>query len=333
MKSLPRKLLSKLMMVLVSFFLLITPAGRCYAGSSCDFFDPITDVCWWCMFPIRIGGVKVSLGFNNVDYADVNSPVCVCMTPLPRIGITVSFWEAVRLAETVKSPWKFPDLCLDLSIAKVPTGSTTSSGINAQEKQSWQVHWIMYPIMEALDVATDFACLDHSGYDLAYASELDPAWNDDFTSVFVYPETILFANPIAEFACIPDRILTSAKRFGLEPLFWCAGNWGTTYPFESQTECDNPTISAALAVAKVNAMLHRNLVAKKTIGGAALCGIGYSFIFPKKEYKYQLAKPIRGGSCFPVGEDSVWWTEGKERLTDDTYHTFVIWRKRDCCAF
>jgi conjugal transfer pilus assembly protein TraU len=303
------------------------------AGESCDFFNPITDVCWTCIFPIRIGSVPITPSFGHQDYADVSSPICVCMTPLPRIGITVSMWEAVRIAETTKHPWKFPDFCLDLSISNVPEGDSMSSSQNVQRKQSWQVHWFLYPVMSMLNVAVDFACLSRPDFDIAYVSELDPAWNDDFTALFVYPETILLANPLSEFACLPDRAMTSARQFGISALFWCAGNWGTTYPFTKKTFCDNPTISSALAVAKVNAMLHRNLVALKTIGKSAMCAPTPSFIFPKNEYKYQIAKPIRGATCVPIGEDAVWWAEMKEPYAGDTYHSFVIWRKRDCCAF
>jgi len=326
----------KRFVLLLLCLVLLIPAGRnSYARSdSCDFFNPITDVCWWCLFPIRIGGIKITLGYNNIDYSDVGSPICICMTPFPRIGLTLSFWEAVRIAETVQRPWKFPDFCLDLSISGVPTGGTESSSTVNQPRYQWQVHWIAYPVFEMLSLFMDFVCLEHTGFDLGYVSELDPAWNDDFTALFVYPETLLFANQLTEFACLPDRALTAVKQFGLSPLFWCAGNWGSTYPFVKYiSETDNPTVSSALAVAKVNAMLHRNFVAKKTIGSSALCGLDVSFTFPKKQYKYQLAKPIRDSTCIPVGVDGVWWTGHKEPITKDTYHSFVIWRKRDCCAF
>jgi len=325
-----RKAINFLLALLIFF----STAGSSKAGDSCDFFNPITDVCWTCIFPIRIGGIQITPSFGQADYTSISSPICVCMTPFPRLGLTVSLWEPIRIAETTLKPWKFPDFCLDLKISKVPAGGTTSNAANNQRKQAWQVHWFIYPIFEMMNVGVDFICLEHpGGMDIAYVSELDPTWNDDFTALFVYPETILFANPIAEFACLPDRALTSVKQFGLTPLFWCAGNWGTTYPFTKVICSDNPTVSAALSVAKANAKFHRNLVELKTIGKSALCAPTPSFIFPKKQYKYQLAKPIKGASCVPIGEDGIWWTILKEPFTGDTYHSFVVWRKRDCCAF
>jgi len=325
---------NRLLAVVLLLAIFFTPAGRSRAGQDCDFFNPLTDVCWDCVFPIRIGGVQVTPSFGHQDYSSVSSPVCVCMSPFPRVGITVSLWEAVRIAETTMQPWKFPDFCINLGISKTPTGDSTSATSNAQRKQSWQVHWFIYPVLSMLSIGLDFACLEHTnGLDVAYVSELDPAWNDDFTALFIYPESILLANVLSEFACLPDRTLTSVKEFGLSALFWCAGNWGTTYPFTKRTHSDNPTVSSALAVSKINAMLHRNLVALKTVGNEALCAPTVSFIFPKKQYKYQLAKPIRDGDCVPIGEDGVWWATMKEPFSDDTYHSFVIWRKRDCCAF
>jgi len=322
------------LLLITVFFLAGKPEKVGAANPNCDFFNPITDVCWWCFLPIRIGGIKITLGYNNIDYSDVSSPVCVCMKPLPRIGLTVSLWEAPRIAETVYKPFVFPSFCLNLGIGLVPRGGQESANVVSHTRYNWQVHWFTYPITDMLSIAMDFACLEHTGFDVAWLTEIDPAWNDDFISLFTYPETILFANPIAEFACIPERSMTANKNFGFNSLFWCAGNWGTTYPFEETiTDTDDPTASSALAVAKVNALLHRNLVAKKTTGSSALCGLGFSFTFPKKQYKYQLAKPIRGAGCIPVGEDATWWTSLKEPMVHDTYHVFVIWRKRDCCAF
>lgn len=320
------------------FIILSVSAGRIEkaeaANPSCDFINPITDVCWWCIFPIRIGGIKVTLGFNNIDYSDVSSPICVCMTPLPRIGLTVSLWEAPRLAETVYKPFVFPSFCLNMNVAKVPAGGNQASNTVNHARFDWQVHWYAYPLTDMLSIAMDFICLEHTGIDLAWVTELDPTWNDSFLNLITYPETILFANPIAEFACIPERAMTAFKRFGFNALFWCAGNWGTTYPFQRTiTDTEDPTASAALAVAKVNAELHRNFVAKKTTGSSVLCKLGFSFTFPKKQYKYQLAKPIKDSHCIPVGEDAIWWTSLKEPIVHDTYHVFVIWRKRDCCAF
>lgn len=327
----------KVLSIILTIILSVAGNGikSSFAGTpTCDFFNPITDVCWWCIFPIRIGGIKISLGFNNIDYSDVSSPICICMKPLPRIGLTVSFWEAARLAETTFKPWAFPDFCLDMGISSVPKGGAGSSNVVNKGRYAWNVHWITYPVTEMLSVLTDFVCLEHSGLDIGYISELDPGWNDDFTGAFLYPEELLLANTVSEYACIPDRSLTAAKQFGIESLFWCAGNWGTTYPFSKNISVSADKIeSSALSVAKINAMLHRNLVAPLTIGASAMCGFNVSFTFPKKQYKYQLAKPIRGAQCMPVGEDETWWSEFKEPLTRDTYHTFVIWRKRDCCAF
>src|SRR5574337_373542 len=67
-------------------------------------FNPIMDVDWMGVFPIKIGGVTVaSFGQEDTDTVGVN-PICLCSDPLPRIGIPVSFWEPVRILEVVRDP-------------------------------------------------------------------------------------------------------------------------------------------------------------------------------------------------------------------------------------
>jgi conjugal transfer pilus assembly protein TraU len=64
-------------------------------------FNPITDVDWMGIFPIKIGGVTVAgFGQEDTDTVDV-SPICFCEdrpSPLNVVpGIPVSFWEPVRI--------------------------------------------------------------------------------------------------------------------------------------------------------------------------------------------------------------------------------------------
>ncbi|WP_457569189.1 TraU family protein [Desulfurobacterium sp.] len=332
-----RKIVQVFLVIFLSFALSFQAnaviSGSSSSGTSCSFFNPFADVCWDCIFPIRMGGVKFATKPGFDDTTTVHSPVCVCNTPLPRLGITMSIWAPMRLSEVVKNPWSFPSLCLDFSVSPFPQGSSMSHSVTNAEKQTAEVHWYYYPILAMMGIAQDFACMSNSavGFDVAYTTELDPAWNDDYMSDILYPETLLFANPAAEFACIPDRLLTSVKRFGIPALFWCAGNWGTTYPFY-KTSSGGWINVTALLTARVNAMLHRNFVAYKTIGEDALCQPTFSAIFVKDEYRYQIAKPI-SGTCVPVGAADFWWATLKEPPVGDNYHVYVVWRKRDCCAF
>ena len=73
------------------------------------FVNPITDVCWSCLFPLSVGGLKIWPS-GRPDTSNPASPICFCGSPLPRIGISVGFWEPARLADVTMKPWCFPNL-------------------------------------------------------------------------------------------------------------------------------------------------------------------------------------------------------------------------------
>ena len=58
------------------------------------FVNPLTDICWSCLFPMSVGGLNIwpSLaGRPATDNPDL--PVCACGL---RLGIAMGFWEPVR---------------------------------------------------------------------------------------------------------------------------------------------------------------------------------------------------------------------------------------------
>ena len=73
--------------------------------------NPVTDICWQCMFPAMIGGVSTGRG-GEPSPGNVTSPVCACPNSKGgiTIGVTSAFWEHARLIETVKDPYCFPAL-------------------------------------------------------------------------------------------------------------------------------------------------------------------------------------------------------------------------------
>ena len=60
--------------------------------------------------------------------------------------------------------------------------------------------------------------------DILYLSEIDPTWNNDELNVFLYPESLLLANPIALAACLAD-VAAVEIREAIDPLFFCVGSW------------------------------------------------------------------------------------------------------------
>ncbi|VDB02534.1 hypothetical protein BANRA_05466 [Klebsiella pneumoniae] len=107
--------------------------------------------------------------------------------------------------------------------------------------------------------------------DIMYMSELDPTWNNDELAFFTNPEAAAVANPIAAAACTADAVSSTAGK-PLKQLFWCAGSWGTLYPFSGNQNGGKGVIrDSSLLSTRVLAALHRRGLAWKTMGSEAMC--------------------------------------------------------------
>ena len=222
--------------VSVVIFALLLPTVSLAGTGACvgRFPNPVTDLCWKCLFPISIGGVPVA-SLSQEDFKEnlPSAPVCVCPAPPPvffRLGVTVSYWEPVRVIDVTRTPYCFVSL----------GGIDGAPGVYAPEGQRrvdaedesgrtnsvfYQAHYYIFPVGRLLEMAGDFVCMEPPAFDLAYLTELDPLWADDELSFILNPEATLFSNPIAQAACAADCVAASAG-FPLTPLFWCAGCQG-----------------------------------------------------------------------------------------------------------
>ena len=91
------------------------------------------------------------------------------------------------------------------------------------------------------------------GIDIAWASELDPAWLDDELSFLLNPEAALFANLPAQAACAAD-CTTSSAGLPLDALFWCAGCQGGMYPLTGNVAAHVGGVQASLLAAPASAL-------------------------------------------------------------------------------
>jgi len=69
------------------------------ADPSCEgrFVNPITDVCWRCIFPLSLGSVQVGKG-DLPDTSNPGSPLQLCPAPPPlfvRPGLAIGEWGAL----------------------------------------------------------------------------------------------------------------------------------------------------------------------------------------------------------------------------------------------
>ena len=89
-------------------------------------------------------------------------------------------------------------------------GRTGAAGGDGAKGSVWHAHYYMYPLLSWIGVLLDLGCLEGGGLDIAWASELDPAWLDDELTFLLNPEAALFANLPAQAACAADCAASSA---------------------------------------------------------------------------------------------------------------------------
>lgn len=310
------------------------------------FLNPITDVNWNGMFPVRVGGIrwgsipKDTYGMERVDDSLNKSPICICPLPPPlppRMGIPIQIWVPAYLTENVKTPWCFPSIGTGFPNPAPGYGDGQNSSGSSKGDKEWtaqQAHFFYFVPTKILDILIDFACLEMktADFDLVYMTEVDPLWQDDSLAMLIQPESILFANIIAQAACIADGVSTSVAGLPLSPLFWCSGSSGSLYPLTGHSET-NDNIEASLHIShKLMAKISRELIVHDW--ATSLCGPLPMPMFIKTNFKWQIAKPARGSQCIPAGRTGLLWESMKNpptRMSDN--FLFILFTKRRCCAF
>jgi conjugal transfer pilus assembly protein TraU len=313
------------------------PAGA--SGSTCHgrFINPITDICWSCLFPLTIGGSAL-IADGQTDTDNPSSAVCTCKNP-PRVGVTIGFWEPARMVDVTRTPFcmvGLGGLSLDPGIS-APRGAQSSH--DARTRTSfYQVHWYANPILSWLEVLLDFPCLEQGSLDLAYLTEVDPLWADDELSALLNPEATLFANPVAKAACAADCVAASTG-LPVPNLFWCAGCQGSIYPMTGHVTTHIGGVQAsALLVQRMTAKMHRQFATFATAGSQALCGAYPQPLLDKTHYKLQMTYPVPattkvdGQCCQPFGRTTMIWGAGKSFPVSGEDFSYQLFRKRNCCA-
>jgi conjugal transfer pilus assembly protein TraU len=314
------------------------------------FINPVTDICWRCMLPISIGNIAIGKGATPAkrDRPNPSSPICGCskagqVVPVP--GITIGFWEPVRLIDVTRTPYCMVNLGMQLGGAPAEKITATARAAKSRSRYNsfFHVHYYVFPIIYWLELLTDFACLEKTTFDVAYMSELDPSWNDPELQTLLNPEAILFGNPLAQGACALD-CSASTLDMPLDSMFWCAGCSGNMYPGGGwNADHEGGVQTSNLLASRVLAKMHRLGLAKSTsttdasINGA-ICRKETALKLKKSQYKLQMLRPkSTGGSgdigCWPLGASDLLFSHFKEYPYDGQDWGYLVWRKKNCCLF
>lgn len=298
----------------------------------------ITDICWGCLFPIRIAGGK--MGSGNVPAGATDKVFCSCDTPsgIPEIGMTLGMWSPARMIELVTTPWCSPALGgmkMGSSLLRL-RGTVGQAEYDNGEIAFFNYHYFAYPLYIMLDLFWEDRCNSDGfkDFDLMYLSELDPTWNNDELAFFTNPEVALFANPVAIAACMADAAAATAGN-PIDAMFWCAGTWGLMYPFAGManpTQGVDPRLTSLFA-ARATAALHRRGLAHKTVGNDALCGGNIDPFIPKSQYAMTMFYPVADTDRkHVIGESTFRWGMAHTYPGPGESHVYLLWRWADCCA-
>ena len=314
-----------LIFIQVNLFAVCAPTGALTV-------DIILKADYTAMFPLRIAGIPIVPGRIQDVGGSVSSPICICKDPIPRIGIPVSFFEPSRLIEVVKDPYCFPSMGFGLTTSGGTLGGTSGDDGSGNQSTFYQAHYYIFPIYALLELLTDFICLQMTGFDMAYLTEVDPLWNNDTLSAILNPEALLFGNPVSNLACIADAV-TSAVFEPIDALFWCKGSWGNAYPLTGQTGGDGYVEGGASVAASLIYKLHRQLVLWGSWGQAGLCGYYPAPIWRKSAYRLQIVTPIPSLYATTIGTTGMLWSFGKNPPFVGDNFSYLLFKKRECCAF
>jgi len=294
--------------------------------------DVITKADYTAMFPLKIAGIPIAHGRIPDAFSSVNSPICICPAPPPifqRIGFPVGFYEPNKLIEVVKDPYCFPLMGFGTGSDGKLGGTSGDDGIGNQST-FFQGHYYHFPLYALLGMFVDWMCFENSDFDIAYLTEIDPLWNDDTLSAIINPEALLFGNPIANLACMADSI-SSQVNLPLDILFWCKGSWGNAYPLTGQTGGDGYVEASASVAASLIYKLHRQLITWASWGN--LCGKYPAPIWTKSAYRLQIVSPIASPYAGVIGTTGTMWSFGKNPPFIGDNFGYLVFKKRECCAF
>jgi conjugal transfer pilus assembly protein TraU len=309
--------------------------------SLCDgsFVNPLTDINWSDVFPIRMFGMVISPSGSEKTHI-IRAPFCTCKDGgLTRHGVVSGFWEPARLVDVVKDSYCMAGMGFSLnSEESIWNGGGSRHGATKNREDDTyfaQSHVYVYLPFYILNLLSDFTCASKGDFSVLWLSEFDPTWNDGMLQSMIEPEALLFSNPAAVLSCMAESV-SSTVDSSLDPLFWCQGSWGGVYPLTGSSSRVDPSRveSAAQVAGKVIYKMHRTLQLMQTAGESALCEPHVMPVWRKSQYKMAIVRPVNGSQSTVIGRPSIIWGNGKNSVVPgkgDNF-SFLLWRNRDCCS-
>ena len=119
----------------------------------------------------------------------------------------------------------------------------------------------------------------------------------------------------------------------MKELYWCAGSWGTIYPFSGHVLGRDGILKTTSAMSvRTLAALHRRGLEWGTIGRDAQCGGQIAVTLPQNQYRFSLFYPSpETTDNHALGESELLWGMARTIPSVGEDPVYVIWRWLDCC--
>jgi conjugal transfer pilus assembly protein TraU len=323
--------------------IVVSGSGMSFAQSRPDCQDGsllsgaiITNICWNCVFPIRLGGVAFG-GSGTVPAGATSQTICVCTDAgLPHPGMTVGMWMPFQVIETVRAPGCSPTMGGIILPGADPLDYGTKGYQQGDDGDASHLHYhsFAFPVFKMLELFSDQHCFSGvlSDFDILFLSEMDPTWTYDDLAFFTSPESAAVALPPAQLACLADSVAALAGS-SLDQLFWCAGSWGSIYPMSGNSVGQmSPVSTHSLLATRSLAIQHRRGLAVRTMGDDVLCQGAYEPLMPKSQYRMSMFWPLpEANSDHVIGQTTLVWGDWRQIPAVGEDASFIIWRWQDCC--
>lgn len=315
-------------------------------GGVCNgkFPNLINDICWSCMFPVKMFGKAIYSGGQKDYDSQVATTLGFCSCSI-KPGYYVSFWEMALMADVTHIPGCFPLLGgVHVPMALKPhsygyTGRRGDRMFHGRNRRAFRhVNLYINPAMVLMGALLDSQCLDGRAFDIPYTSALDPTQTSDKLSLLLMPYAPAFSSKPAVTGCsvqAPAAFLD----FPIPALFWCAPEVLPPYSGSMATH-KSPESTARVLVTRTLAKLHAAGTVWGSTGVAGMCGYYPMLVMDLRMYKYQRLLPrpqtekYLGQCCDTVGTDPIFREHyTKLPIPGKRDFSYAIFRKRDCCSF
>jgi len=336
----------------ISILVLATFGTTPDANANCSgrFINPVTDPCWRCTFPLRIGATKIwGLDQADNDSSLQNSMACSCADGA--YGLNIGLWEPAHVMDVSTSAFCTPSLGGEIIPGLDSLPGASDGGVAMRPGEPGQsnalFHFFAYrnPILVAMNFMSDNPCLEHKPFDLLDMSAANPTWADEALGAILQPDSFLFGTLAAVLVGIPhgvcstlqseDPVCMTLRRWA----YWSNGFNSQTFPLSGfRSDHYSYTGSAQTIMKRGLTVQHRTLRVWGTSGKLGMCSQFPQLMMDDTDYKVSMLYPmaqstpgVDGRCCQPMGASDMVWGAGRTWPVTGEDQSYLVFKKRDCC--